>query len=253
MVVHAGAPVGLTRPTNRCVDRPRVQDDSEGIMKRVLVPLLFLAGCAAPLAPRQPAPAADATASYAAAAAAGTPVYQFDPGQSLIAVKVFSGGPFARMGHDHLVAARNISGFAAPAQGRADFQFRLDEMSVDETALRHAAGMVKAVPHEAVQGTRENMLGRVLQAASFPIVKLHAEGIPGSAGLARLSIVLHGVTRTVDVPTAVTIDQDTLSATGRFMLKQTDFGITPMSILGGGLVVRDAMELEFRLYARRIR
>lgn len=223
-------------------------------MKRYIAPLLFLAGCAAPMAPRQPPPpAADAGAWYAAAAAAGTPVYRFDPARSLIAVKVYSSGPFARMGHDHLVAARNIDGFAAPAEGRADFQFRLDEMSVDETALRHGAGMAKAVPPEAVEGTRENMLGRVLQAASYPLVRLSAASIPGSKGMVRLSIVLHGVARTVDVPTAVTMDQESLDAAGRFTLKQTDFGIAPMSIFGGGLVVRDAIDLEFRLHARRMR
>ncbi|WP_182915649.1 YceI family protein [Massilia cavernae] len=224
-------------------------------MKRYLAPLLLLAGCVAPMAPRQPQPplAADAGAWYAAAAAAGKPVYRLDPGKSLIAVKVYSGGPFAAMGHDHLIAARNLNGFAAPGDGRADFQFRLDEMSIDETALRHGAGMAKAVPREAIEGTRENMLGRVLQSASYPIVKLSAASIPGSAGVVRLSISLHGVTRTVDVPASVTMDRETLNATGRFTLKQTDFGITPMSIFGGGLVVRDAMDLEFRLHARRMR
>lgn len=223
-------------------------------MRRLIVPLILLAGCAAPIAPRQPpvAPTVDAGAWYAAAAAR-TPVFRIDPVQSLITVKVYRGGPFAAMGHDHLVAVRNLSGFAAPSEGRADFQFRLDEMTVDETALRAAAGLSKAVPREAVAGTRDNMLGRVLQASSFPLVRLQVRAVQESPKLLRLTIQLHGVQRTVDVPTALVVANGQLEASGKLTLKQTDFGVTPMSILGGGLVVRDAMDLEFRLYADRMR
>jgi polyisoprenoid-binding protein YceI len=219
------------------------------IMKRPLTALLLLAGCAAPLVPPVP-PAEDPYASYREAAAAGTAVYRIDPPASRITVVVRSGGPFAKLGHHHAIAASKISGYAAPAQGRSDFAFRLDEMTVDERAVRAQAGLTGSVPADAVAATRANMLGRVLEAGRYPLVQLR---VTGNQHTPRLSITLHGVTRSIDVPTALQVTPDTLTAAGQFTLRQTDFGITPMSVLGGALVVKDEMELQFRIQATRVR
>jgi hypothetical protein len=40
--------------------------------------------------------------------------------------------------------------------------------------------------------------------------------------------------------------------TGRVTLKQTDFEITPLSILGGGLQVQDRVEIRFAIRASRV-
>lgn len=221
-------------------------------MKALVASLLLLAGCAAPLAPPLPT-AQDPYAAYREAAAAGAPVYRIDPKASIITVVVRSGGPFARMGHAHAIAARNVSGYAAPSQGRADFGFRLDEMTVDEPAVRQGAGLPATVPADAVAGTRSNMLGRVLEAQRYPAVRLRAQQPGGAAGTMRLAITLHGVTHSVDVPTAMDVTPASLAAAGRFRLRQTKFGIKPMSVLGGALVVQDEMELSFRIHATRVR
>lgn len=221
-------------------------------MKHYLTPLLLIAGCAAPLAPPSPA-APDTDGWYLQAVAAGTPVYRIEPNGSLITVTVRRGGLIARMGHDHAVASRNITGYAAPTEGRADFGFRLDQLTVDEPALRTLAGLPATVPAEAVAGTRANMLGRVLEAGRYPVVRLRAQPLAGASGTLRLAITLHGVTRSIDVPTALEVTPETLAATGSFRLRQTEFGITPMSLLGGALVVRDEMELSFRIHASRVR
>lgn len=221
-------------------------------MKAFLASLLLLAGCAAPLAPPPPA-AADPYAPYREMIAAGAPVYRIDPQASSITVVVRSGGPLARMGHDHAIAARNISGYAAPAQGHADFGFRLDEMTVDEPSVRALSGLPGTVPADAIAGTRANMLGRVLEADRYPVVQLRAQQPGDAAGMMRLAVTLHGVTRSIDVPASLDVTPTSLSTAGRFNLRQTDFGIKPMSVLGGALVVQDEMELSFRIQATRVR
>ncbi|MDB5936244.1 MAG: hypothetical protein JWQ01_3588 [Massilia sp.] len=220
------------------------------VARRALLLALLVAGCA-PVTPPvlSTAPTADNAAPwYRRAAAAGSKVLVIDPAASLITVTVRRGGPLARLGHDHVVASRGVTGFAAPAEGRADFSFRLDQMNVDEPALRKEAGLDTTPSEAAIEGTRANMLGRVLDAQRFPLVALHAESAAG--GGFRLTVTLHGVSRIVDAPARVERQSDTVTASGALQLRQSDFGITPMSIMAGAMTVQDTMELRYRIVAR---
>lgn len=214
-----------------------------------LLPLLLLAACAAkaPLPP--PVPVETGAAWYQQAARSGKKIYAIDSAQSLITITVRRGGALARLGHDHVVASRSVAGFVAPDAGRADFHFRLDQMTVDETALRLAAGLDTQPSLEAIEGTRENMLKRVLEAARYPVVLLHAERVRGKDGVLRLTVTLHGVERTIDTPVVIEHSKTSVTASGELRLRQTDFGITPMSVMGGAMVVQDTMELRFKIVA----
>jgi len=218
----------------------------------------LLAGCAStPTMQPVPAPvtaAADesnAALWYRQMAAAGNAVLVIDPAQSLIAVTVRRGGALAHLGHDHVVASRGVTGFVAPGTGRADFSFRLDQMTVDEPDLRREAALDTQPSDAAIAGTRTNML-RVLEAERFALVTLHAEGLAAEGQAMRLTVTLHGVTRTVPAPTRIerSADGAGISASGTLQLRQSDFGITPMSVMGGAMTVLDTMELRFRIVAR---
>jgi polyisoprenoid-binding protein YceI len=218
-------------------------------MKPFLVLILFLlAACSASLAPPAPTPA-DSTPWYHQAAANGTPVYAVDPGASLVTIVVRRAGVLSRLGHDHVVASHNAAGFAAPGANRADLAFRLDQLTVDEASLRHEAGLTTEPTQEAIDGTRTNMLTKVLDAERFPVVRVHVDRAGG--GKLNAAITLHGVTRTVGIPATVGVDAGTITASGALSLRQTDFGITPLSVGGGLLSVDDTMELRFRIVARR--
>ena len=219
-----------------------------------LLSLLLLAACAVktpqPQLPAVPgAPVETGEAWHQQAARSGKKVWPVDTAQSLITITVRRGGALARLGHDHVVASRTISGFVAPDAGRADFHFRLDQMTVDEPALRSAAGLDTQPSAEAIEGTRENMLKRVLDAGRYPVVMLHAERVAGARDMLRLTVTLHGTARTVDVPVTIEQTKTSIAASGELKLLQTDFGITPMSVMGGAMVVRDPMELRFKIVA----
>ena len=170
-------------------------------------------------------------------------------GDALIAVTVRRGGALARLGHDHVVAARRIDGHVDPAAGLAVLRFRLDEMTVDEAALRDEAGLARQPSADAIAGTRVNMLTKVLDAGRYPFVEVRARRT-GDAGLLQADITLHGTTRSYAVPTTIDRVPQGLVARGTLTLKQTDFGITPFSVLGGAMAVQDALEIRFVLPAR---
>jgi hypothetical protein len=215
------------------------------------LPVLLLAACSAGTPPPAPPAPADTAAWYRQAAAAGTPVFAVAPAESLVAVTVRRGGLLARFGHDHLVASHAVTGFASPAAGRADLSFRADALTVDEPALRAAAGLGPQPPQDAVDATRANMLARVLDAGRFPVVALHAERIAGDPARLRVAITLHGVTRRIDVPADVREGPRELRASGAVQLRQSDFGITPLAVAGGLLAVQDAVGVRFLVVARR--
>jgi hypothetical protein len=209
---------------------------------------LLLTACAQPPAPPVPGPVTDLDV-YRSAATSGAAVYAVDPGASLLAVTVRRGGLMARLGHDHVVASHTLSGYAAPGMGRADVSFRADQLTVDEPQLLRDAGIATSPSPEAVEGTRKNMLGPVLDAGRYPVVTLHAE-LPADGRL-RVAVTLHGTTRRLELPAAVQVDAAQVTASGAARLKQTDFGITPFSVGAGLLSVQDELEVRFRIVARR--
>jgi hypothetical protein len=174
---------------------------------------------------------------------------QIDAGLSLIAVTVRRGGLLARLGHDHLVASHTVSGSVDPARNQADFQFRLDQMTVDEAALRQAAGLEQQPSADAIEGTRRNMLTKVLDAERYPLVQVYVvRAAPGQP--VQAAITLHGVTRAVAIPIQLRDAGGVMTVEGSVNLKQSDFGLTPFSLMAGALAVQDQLELRFKLVAR---
>ncbi|NYE59697.1 polyisoprenoid-binding protein YceI [Duganella sp. 1224] len=197
------------------------------------------APAAAPSAPRPVTPAAPDAG----------PLLRIDSAQSLIVATVRRGGILARLGHDHVVASHAISGTVSPSRNRADFTFRLDQMNIDEADLRRAAGLEKQPSADAIEGTRHNMLTKVLDADRYPVVTVHAERLAAGQPL-QVGITLHGVTRTLAIPVALREANGVINVQGTVNLKQTDFGLTPFSVMGGAMSVQDQMELRFDLTAR---
>lgn len=199
-----------------------------------------------------PAPAASQPATAAAPAPHGNPsAHRIAAGDSLITITVRRGGPLARMGHDHVVAARQIEGFVDMEQGRTELRFRLDQLTVDEAVLRKEAGLETQPSADAIDGTRRNMFSKVLRADSYPWVLVKAAFEGNSRNMLRAEITLHGVTREYKVPLQLREDGATVLASGTFTVRQTDFGITPFAVFGGALAVKDELELRFAISARR--
>jgi YceI-like protein len=216
----------------------------------------LLAGCAlfapepapAPTAPVAP-PADFPEEYYRQAAAQGKPVFRVDPAASLVVIEVRRSGSLARLGHDHVVASRHVAGYVAPGEGRADLYIPLVNLAVDEDELRAEAGFDTQPTESDIAGTRANMLEKVLEAGKFPFALIQVSGAGKGSGDISVTLTLHGQTRTLQVPAGIEADGTRVSVSGRLSFNQTDFGITPFSLFGGALAVRDAVDLRFRIQA----
>jgi hypothetical protein len=192
---------------------------------------------------------------YRQAAARGEAVYRVDPAASSVVIEVYRGGSLARLGHDHVVASHVTQGYVQPDAGRADLYVALDRLVVDEPALRAEAGFDTHPSPEDIAGTRRNMLVRVLDTDRYPFVVVSVAGVDGDEGArtATVSITLHGATRAMRIPLQMSVNADDMIVSGAFAVRQTDFGIAPLSILGGAVQVKDEVALRFRIHALRLR
>ncbi|XLZ71062.1 YceI family protein [Massilia sp. SR12] len=210
---------------------------------------LAISACSiAPSPPTVPASGPAPAPSAAPALATTQQAHRIIAGESLLAITVRRGGPLARMGHDHVVATRELEGFIDLAKGHTELRFRLDHLQVDEPDLRKEAGLDTQPSPDAIEGTRRNMFNKVLQAAAHPWVVVRAER---EGDFLNAQVTLHGVTRNYRVPLQLKEEGALLQARGSFSARQSDFGITPFAVFGGALAVKDEMELRFAISARR--
>lgn len=236
----------------------------KALVRRVLLlsSVLALAACqtAAPL----PAPALNADQRWpplrAAFADGAGPLYVVDPIASNVHIYVYRDGAAARYGHNHILSVPRFEGYVQLLSEKvrdARFELRvpLAELVIDDPALRAATGGSFAGERSAgdIEGTRANMLGpKLLDAEKFPQMRLRSLKLEGDWPLpvADVEITLRGVTRTQPVLLRVERGEDKLTVRGEFVLRQTDYGITPFSALGGLMRVADPLAVEFMLIAR---
>lgn len=220
-----------------------------------IFPLLLLAACQT--AP--PPPAAQHTAAPAAALPKQGGRYVVDAGASEVRLLVYRAGPLARFGHNHVVIGRPRGEIVAGATA-AKSGFRLElavaSLAVDDPAARaeEGADFSSRVSAAARSGTREHMLGKdVLDAADYPNIEIASASLAGPRWNPEVTarVTLRGAARELRFPAAVVQDGGRLTVIAKFALRQSDFGITPYSALGGGLRVRDRIDVRVHLLARR--
>ena len=221
---------------------------------------VLLAACVAveqaPPPSREAAPAGFPENVYLEAAAA-TPVYRIDSSKSLIQVLVYREGALAKMGHDHVVASREVRGYAllpaGLAQARADFYFPVATLSMDESELRRSAGLTSEISAEDIENTRLRML-RLLEADQHSFAQIRAVRAAGTPPdlILDAELTLHGVTRPLKVPARLGVEGGRFSIEGEIEIRQTDYSITPFSVLGGALAVKDPLRVIFRIEGARV-
>lgn len=218
---------------------------------------LILAGCAStPTLPQQGGTKAEGPAP--ALPKRDATVYHVLRGESELRLRIYRGGPLADLGHNHVATSSDIEGRIYLHESLAKSGFELtvpvNSFTLDEPQARkqEGTGFEGQLSPKDRNATKDHMLGtQVLDAEKYPTVKMRSLSVVGPPWYPRITvrITLHGESRDYVVPTAVVREPDKLIATGRLHIKQTDFGITPFSAVGGGLRVKDGLDIAFHFVA----
>jgi hypothetical protein len=224
---------------------------------------LCLAACGAPKT-RQPPAVGGGVES--ARPPAGAAAYSIDSAQSELRLLVYRAGPMARLGHNHVILNHAVGGWVDAAAGPQGSRARPESASfslyvpvadfiVDDARARSEEGQdfSAEVPEEAKSGTRRNMLsGAVLDAERFPVITLTSAGIaraPEGNLVATMTVGVAGHESILTVPFTVEISADRIAAAGSVVLRQSDLGLTPLSVMLGALQVQDDITVKFKFVA----
>ena len=207
-----------------------------------------------------PPPAAPERPSVSERAPAGSTRYLVVPAESDVRVLVYRDGPMARLGHNHVLASRALTGevLLGPRDDQRSFSLVLPvaSFSVDEAELRAEEGgeFAGAMEPGDIAGTRRNLLGEaVLDAARFPAIRLTSRAVAGAAPdyAVTVAVEVKGGTHELTVPVLLEKRPTELVAAGRFTVTHRELGLTPFTVMGGLLSVRDEIRVSFRIVARQ--
>lgn len=162
-----------------------------------------------------------------------------DTQRSTITIHVGKSGLLSAAGHEHIVDAPIASG-TIQENGEPHIEFTV------QTAKMTVRFDPKVGPatQDAIQKDMDEL---TLDTKKFPEIvfrSTHAERLAGGDWKVDGNLSLHGVTK----PVTVRARQMPNSFTGHTFLKQTDFGIKPVTAAGGTIRVKNEIEIEFEIF-----
>jgi len=186
--------------------------------------------------------------------------FTLDAAASQLYWRVYSDGTLARLGHNHVIAAREFTGTVQLQEPLAlstvEIQIPVAALVVDDPTLRAQLGdgFTSLPSAQDIAGTRGNMLSaRLLNAGEHPRLLISGTGPLGKPGNQQMAlrITVAGMTATQNVPVVVTLQGDTVQAHASFRLTHEALGLEPFSALLGALKVAQPMDFDLHLVARR--
>ena len=175
-------------------------------------------------------------------ARAGAPsAVAVDVDRSTLTISVYKSGLFSAFADNHVIRARLAEGSLTPdLPGAASIVVHARDLEVLDPDL----------PADKRREVQARMLGpEVLDADRYAEISF-ASTVIQPAGANRWTVTgelrLHGGAHTITFD----VTRSGLAYVGRVRIRQRDFGITPISIAGGTVKVKDELLVEFSIVAR---
>lgn len=175
--------------------------------------------------------------------------YRIDPARSRFAVQAFSGGLLAAFAHSPTFAVREFSG-----------EVRLGDSAEGlELAMTINPGSLELEDRVSASDRREiedRMRGEVLETTAFREIAYRGTAVRADTiGQGRYRVViegdltLHGPTRPYRIDAELIVFGDGLRLGGGGTVRMSEFGIRPVTAVGGTIKLKDELRLSFDLAA----
>lgn len=191
-----------------------------------------------------------------AVSAPETRQFRILPELSVLRIKVGRAGLLARLGHNHVIVNRSITGMVLLAQDQssAHLAVPINGLVVDEPAERQRAGKgYESVPDaKARTDTHTNMLRpEVLDGERWPEILIDVKPVAGNGDPQLFEVILtfKGSAIALELPATLSVSNERLEVHAQFSLDHRQLGLRPFSAVGGTLRVAESLEFELLLIA----
>jgi len=184
--------------------------------------------------------------------AAAATVYVLDSGLSRFTAKAFATGLLASMGHSPSFAIRQFTG---EAKLRADAPEESSVRVVVQSGSLELSDQVSDKDRREIERTTRT---EVLDTARFPEIIFEASNPSMSKGgegyyWANITgkLTVRGRTQPQQISAQVSVTNSQLRANGELTVRQSSFGIKPVSVAGGTLKIKDEVKVTFDFVAHK--
>jgi polyisoprenoid-binding protein YceI len=178
--------------------------------------------------------------------------YVIDPSGSRFTVQAFATGLLSAFGHNPTIGMRDYDG---------EIQFvpeTYESASVRVTVRTDAMEVMDEMKGDDRKKLEQAMNEQVLEpnrypTATFASKQVTVQKLGGDLASAQVAgeLSFHGVTQNLSLDARITNMGAMMRVSGDFTLRQTDFGIKPVSFAGGALKLKDELKFHFELVARQ--
>lgn len=179
--------------------------------------------------------------------------YVIDPQASTFMAQARATGLLSSFGHDPKFAIRDFRGEVSFTEtgsvlekARLVIRIRADSLEVSDD-----------IAEKDRQEIHRKLCEEVLETDRFPEIVYECSRVSASGGGDRYwvplsgELTLHGVTRTMPVSARAVIKDGSVRASGEFSVRQSQFGIAPVSAAAGAIKIKDEVKCTFDILARR--
>jgi YceI-like protein len=169
-----------------------------------------------------------------------SPEKAIDTERSVLTVRVYKAGLFSSFGHDHEIRA-------PIKEGAFDEEKNTVQFVVEAKTLKVIDSGVSDKDRAEIQTT---MLGpKVLDSEEFREIRFRSTEVTrvtNDKWNVQGDLTLHGQTRQIKAE----VERQNGAYRGSAQLRQKDFGITPVSVAGGSIKVKDEVRVEFEIVGK---
>jgi polyisoprenoid-binding protein YceI len=158
---------------------------------------------------------------------------EIDPTQSTLTIHVGKTGLFSAAGHEHIVSAPVAKG-------------TIDDGPAPHVSFQVESARLTVLPEDHQSEVQRTMQEQVLESARYPEIQFSSDRVQSSANNewnVSGQLTLHNVTK----PVQLHVQLFEGKYVGTTTIKQTDFGIQPVSAGGGTVKVKDELKIDFSI------
>ena len=163
-----------------------------------------------------------------------------DTERSSLTVRAYKGGVFSSFGHDHEIRAQIKEGAFDEEKGTVWFVVEARSLKVQDA---EASEKDRADIHDTMLGPK------VLDSEKFHEIRFRSTEVTRRGNdrwTVRGDLTLHGQTK----PVQAEVERQNGGYRGSAQLRQKDFGITPVTVAGGSVKVKDEVRIEFEIFGK---